>query len=119
MRRRRYRHRDAGLGPVVDDATHIAAWFGPVGALVVGVTSFVYFYAAVPLAIVAWIDITKPKLCGSAVEVLVGVLNQIVLHRFIEPCQWAGIAILIACTVIALWKYMVVNGPTNSGGAIH
>lgn len=115
MSRRRHRNRDnAGLGSVVDDAVHVAARFGPVGALAVGTTGFVCFYAAVPLAIVAWIDATKSKLSGPAAAAFAGALDQIVLQRFVEPCQWAGIAILVACAVIALWKCATGKEPTDS-----
>lgn len=115
MSRRRHRHRDnAGIGSVVDDAVHVTAQFGPVGALVVGTVGFVCFYAVVPLVIVAWIDGTKSKLSGPMAAAFASVLDHIVLHRFIEPCQWAGIAILVACAVITLWKCSTGKGPTYS-----
>lgn len=115
MRWRRHRHRDnAGIGLVVDDVVHVAAHFGPVGALVVSTVGFVCFYAVVSLAIMAWIDDTKTKLSGPVATAFASVLDHIVLHRFIEPCQWAGIAILVACAVITLWKCATNKWPTYS-----
>lgn len=113
-RRYRYNRDNTHLGSAVDDAVHVAAQLGPVGAMVVGIVGFVCFYAAVPLAIVAWINGTNSKLTSPVAAAFAEILDHIVLHRFIEPCQWAGVAILVACVVIALWKYETGKGPTHS-----
>ena len=60
MSRRRYRRRGGNsLGSVVDDSAHIAARFGPVGAMTTGAIGFAIFYAAIPLGLIAWTEIGR------------------------------------------------------------
>ena len=103
---RRYsrRRRDC-LSSAVDDAAHIAARFGPVGALWTGAIGFAVFYAALPACMVAWTAERKASLKGPAAAAFANLLDQVMWHRFISPCQWAGIAILLVCSAIAIWKY--------------
>lgn len=115
MSRRRYRRRGGSLGSVVDDSAHIAARFGPVGALTTGAVGFAVFYALLPMALMAWTDANKAKLVGPAAVVFANVLDQVILQRFINPCQWAGIAIFLACWTIAAWKALYSEELTSTG----
>lgn len=106
MSRRRYsRRRRGSLSSAVDDTAHIAARFGPVGALWTGAIGLAIFYAALPACMMAWTEERKTGLKGPAAVALANLLDQVMWHRFISPCQWAGIAILLVCTAIAIWKY--------------
>jgi hypothetical protein len=113
MSGRRYRrHRRNSFGSVVDDSVHIAGRFGPVGAMVTGVVGFAFFYAALPLTIMSWVEGRKALLTGPAAAAMAGVLDQVMWHRLIDPCQWAGIAILLGCSGIAAWKFLSDDGLT-------
>jgi hypothetical protein len=105
--RRRYsRRRRNGLFSAVDDTAHIAARFGPLGALWTGAIGFAVFYAGLPACILAWSEESKASLKGPAAAALANMLDKVMWHRFISPCQWAGIAILLVCSAIAVWKYL-------------
>jgi hypothetical protein len=107
MSRRRYRRgRRGGLSSTVDDAAHIAAKFGPVGALWTGAIGFAVFYAALPACMLAWTAERKASLKGPTAAALARVLEQVLWQRFISPCQWAGVAILLVCVAIAIWKHL-------------
>jgi len=96
MSGRRYRrHRRNSFGSVVDDSVHIA-----------------FFYAALPLTIMSWVEGRKALLTGPAAAAMAGVLDQVMWHRLIDPCQWAGIAILLGCSGIAAWKFLSDDGLT-------
>lgn len=114
MSRRRYRRRGDSLGSVVNDSAHIAARFGPVGALTIGAVGFTVFYALLPMALMAWTDANKAKLVGPAAVVFGNVLDQVILQRFINPCQWAGIATFLACWAIAAWKALFIEKLTST-----
>jgi hypothetical protein len=105
---RRYSRRSRGSrgspSSAVDDAAHIAARFGPVGAFWTGAIGFTVFYAALPACMMAWTAEREASLKGPAAAVLANLLDQVMWHRFISPCQWAGIAILLVCSTIAIWK---------------
>lgn len=107
MSRRRYSRRGRG-GPsaAVDDAAHIASSFGPVGALWTGAIGFAVFYAVLPLCMMAWTAERKASLKGPAASAFASLLDQVMWHRFISPCQWAGIAMLVVCSAIAVWKLL-------------
>lgn len=106
MSRRRYgRRRRDSLSSVVDDTAHLATRFGPVGALWTGAIGFAVFYVALPTCLMAWVQERRASLKGPASEVLASALDQVVSQRVISPCRWAGIAILLACSAIAIWKY--------------
>lgn len=105
MSRRSYRRRSGNsLGSVVDHSARVASQFGPVGALTVGAVGFTLLYVLVPIALMAWVDMNKAKLVGPAARIFASILDQVMWQRFINPCQWAGIAILLACCAIAAWK---------------
>ena len=105
MSRRRSRRRSGNsLGSVVDDSAHIAAQFGPLGAMTTGAIGFVIFYVALPFGAMAWSDSEKAKLIGPMGTVFARLLDQVVWQRLIGPSQWAGAAILLVCWVIAAWK---------------
>lgn len=114
MSRRAYRRRSrTSLGSVVDDSARIAAGFGPVGALTTGAIGFAVFYAALPIALMAWTDANKAKLIGPTAAALASLLDQVMWHRFIGPCQCAGIAILLACWAVAAWKTFNAHAMTD------
>lgn len=105
--RRRYRHRSCGsLGSVVNDSAHIAVRFGPVGAMATGIVGFTLFHAVLPMLFTAWAEGNKAKLASPAATTLAKLIDSVMLHRFINPSEWAGIAILIVCSGIALWKLL-------------
>lgn len=107
MSRRRYaRRRRDGLSSAVDDTARIAAMVGPVGALWTGAIGFAVFYAGLPACMLIWSDERKASLKGPAAAAFADMLDQVMWHRFISPCQWAGIAILLVCSAIAIWKYL-------------
>lgn len=107
MTRRSYGRRNrGGLSSAVDDTAHIAASFGPAGALWTGVIGFGVFYTALPLCMMAWTAERKASLKGPAAAAFASLLDQVMWHRFISPCQWAGIAILMVCSAIAVWKLL-------------
>ncbi|MDB0573671.1 hypothetical protein LBW59_23260 [Ralstonia solanacearum] len=107
MSRRRYSRRSrSGLSAAVDDTARIAAKFGPLGALWTGVIGFAVFYAGLPACILAWSEESKANLKGPTAAAFANLLDQVMWHRFISPCQWAGIAILLVCSAIAIWKYL-------------
>jgi drug/metabolite transporter (DMT)-like permease len=113
--RSRYRRRNStSLSSVVDDAAHVAALFGPVGALTVGLVGFALFYAILPLVLVAWTDAHRANLTGPSAAVFASVLDQILWRRFIQPCQWAGTAILLVCVVVAAWKAVTSQAPVDT-----
>lgn len=107
MSRRRYsRCGRGGLSTAVDDTAHIAASFGPVGALWTGAIGFAVFYSVLPLCMMAWTAERKASLKGPAAAAFASLLDQVMWHRFISPCRWAGIAILLVCSVIVVWKLL-------------
>lgn len=108
MNRRSYRRqRSDSLADVVVDCAYIAARLGPVGAFTTGAVGFTVFYALLPFALLAWSDTNKAKLSGPFAAAFASLLDQVTWFRFIEPCQWCGIAILVVCWAIALWKMYV------------
>ncbi|PKO70226.1 MAG: hypothetical protein CVU22_02490 [Betaproteobacteria bacterium HGW-Betaproteobacteria-16] len=107
MSRRPYRRqRRDSLSSAVDDTAHIAAKFGPVGALWTGAIGFAVFYAGLPACMMAWTAERKASLKGPAAAAFANLLDQVMWHRFISPCQWAGVAILLVCSAIAIWKHL-------------
>lgn len=106
MSRRSYRRqRSDSLADVIVDFAQIAARSGPLGAFTTGAIGFTVFYALLPFALLAWTDASKAKLRGPLATAFANVLDQVMWIRFIDPCQWCGIAILCVCWVIALWKF--------------
>lgn len=115
MSRRSYRRRSSNsLGSVVDDSVHIAARFGPMGALTTGAIGFAIFYAALPITLMVWADANKAKMAGPTAAALANLLDQVVWHRFITPCQWVGVAILLGCSAIAVWKALISDALTDA-----
>lgn len=107
MSRRHYRRGlRGGLSSTVDDAAHIASKFGPVGALWTGTIGFSIFYAALPTCTLALTTERKASFKGPTAASLASVLDQVLWQRFISPCQWAGVAILLVCVAIAIWKHL-------------
>lgn len=107
MSRRRYSRRGrGGLSAAVDDTAYIASSLGPVGALWTGAIGFTVFYTVLPLWMMAWTADRKASLKGPAAAAFAGLLDQVMWHRFISPSQWAGIAILVVCLAIAIWKLL-------------
>lgn len=107
MSRRCYRrHGRGGLSAALDDTAHIASSFDPVGALSTGAIGFAFFHTVLPLCMMAWTAEHKASPKGPAAAALAIMLDQIMWHRFILACQWAGIAILVVCSAIAVWKLL-------------
>ncbi|PQA78076.1 hypothetical protein [Rhodoferax sp. TS-BS-61-7] len=109
--KRRYRKRNSvTLSSTIGDLGAIANWFGPKGALITGVAGFILLYFVIPGLIQDWIDYNKAKMTGQLAAPMGKLLDDAVLRRFIRPSEWAGIATLILCSVISIWKAV-----TNSG----
>lgn len=107
MSRGRYRRRGrSSLGSLVDDSAHIASRFGPGGAMVTGAVGFTLLYAVFPVALLRWAAANNAKMTGSMTSELSGLVEQMLWIRVIEPMQWAGVAVLLVCTAIAIWKLL-------------
>lgn len=104
MGRRRYERRNLGWGTSVSDSAYVASRFGPKGAIGAGVGGFILFYYGIPWALTAWANHNKAKLVGQHSAILSKLLDDIFLRRFIHPSEWAGIAILLVCSALAVWK---------------
>lgn len=107
MSRRRYRRRGgSSLGSLVDDSAHIASRFGPGGAMVTGAVGFTLLYVVLPVALLKWTAAQNAKMVGSMATELSSLVDQMVWIRVIGPMQWAGVAVLLVCTAIAIWKLL-------------
>jgi len=114
MTRYRYhRHSGNSLGAVVDDLAHIASRFGPIGALTTGAIGFSVFYGVLPLALTYWADVSKAKLHGPLAVAFGKLMDQVMWERFISPCQWTGVTILLVCSAVAVWKAFAERDPTD------
>jgi 4-amino-4-deoxy-L-arabinose transferase-like glycosyltransferase len=92
------------LGGTVSDLADIANKFGPGGALITGVVGFILFYFAVPWLIEAWATHNKARVIGQLAPLWAKMVDEMFLRRFIHPAEWAGIAILLVCATVAIWK---------------
>ncbi len=107
MSRGRYPRRGRNSpGSLVDDSAYIASRFGPGGAMVTGVVGFTLLYAVLPIALLEWAAVNNAKMAGTMASELSNVVGQLLWNRVIEPMQLAGVAILLACTAIAIWKLL-------------
>lgn len=105
MSRGRYRRRERNsLGSLVNDSACIASRFGPGGALVTGAVGFTLLYVVLPAVLLKWTAVHNAKMVGSMATELSTLIDQMVWTRVIGPMQWAGMAILLVCTAIAIWK---------------
>ncbi len=71
-----------------------------------GVWVAIRVHTLLPLCMMAWTAERKASLKGPAAAAFASLLDQVMWHRFILPCQWAGIAILVVCSAIAVWKLL-------------
>lgn len=115
-RQGRYRTRrgrsSSGFGSMVGDSAAIANKFGPLGAAVAGVGGFVFFYFVVPWLLHGLEEQGKSGLSSSATgQAMRSVLDEVFLRRFIRPSEWAGIAVLLICLALAVWKLRRMEGP--------
>jgi hypothetical protein len=106
MRGRRYKRR-LSAASAVSDAAYIANHLSWRGAFALGLVSFAAFYWAIP----SWITHQAASLEGSRLQSVVSA----VLARRIHYAEWLGIALLIACWLVAVWKYF--TGRALSGRA--
>lgn len=102
---RRKRRSRNNFGSAVADSAEIANRLSPRGAFIVGAPGFVLFYFIVPWLLVVWADHNKAKMTGDLAAMWAKVIDDVFLRRFIHPSEWTGIAILIVCTFIGLWKF--------------
>lgn len=107
-RRRYYRRRGRtsnSFGGMVSDTAAIANKFGPKGALITGGIGFVTLYLVFPWLITAWAEHNKANISAGPVgDVARKVIDEVFFRRFVHPCEWAGIAVLLLCIGIACWK---------------
>lgn len=104
---RNYRgRRGSGFGSVVADFASLASKFGPTGTMVLGLGGFTIFYFLLPAALCAWADYNKSKMTGLLAPIFGQLLDELFIRRFIHPAEWAGIAILLICLAIAIWKLL-------------
>lgn len=80
-----------------------------------GALGFALLYFVLPKLIVAWADYNKAKMTGSFAPVFATMIDEVLLRRFIHPSEWAGIAILVVCWVIGLWKWITWRSLTRRG----
>lgn len=99
-----HRRSNSNLGSVVSDAATIANAFGPKGAVITGLIGFGFFYFTMPWLLMEWENDSKARMVGPLAALSGKMLDEIFFRRFIHPCEWAGIAILITCVTIACWK---------------
>lgn len=112
MSKRRYRRRGrSSLGSLVDDSAYIASRFGPVGAIVTGAVSFTLLYAVIPIVLLKWTAAHNAEMVGSMATEFSNLVNQMVWIRVIDPLQWAGVAVLLVCTAIGIWKLLLEFDP--------
>ena len=102
----RYRRRSRNnFGSAVADSAAIANRLSARGAFIVGALGFALFYFVLPWLLIAWAEHNKAKMTGNLASMWAKVIDDVFLRRFIHPSEWAGIAILIVCTFIGLWKF--------------
>lgn len=107
MSRKRYRRGGgSSLGSLVDDSAYIASRFGPGGAMVTGAVGFTLLYAVLPVALLKWTAAHNAKMVGPMATELSSLVDQMVWIRVIEPMQWAGVAVLLVCIAVAIWKLL-------------
>lgn len=107
MSRRRYRRRGcSSLESLVDDSAYIASRFGPGGAMITGAIGFTLLYAVLPLALLKWTAAHNTNKVGSMATEFSSLVDQMVWIRMIGPMQWAGVAVLLVCNAIAIWKLL-------------
>ncbi|MBW8370362.1 MAG: hypothetical protein K0M66_05230 [Thiobacillus sp.] len=104
------RRSNNSLGGTVGDAAFIAGRLSPKWALILGLFGFAVFYLGIPWFIEARIQAMEAARQSITHEVVAQVLNR----RFVRPSEWAGIAILLVCTAIAIWKAAIYSAPNNS-----
>ena len=102
-RYRRPRARNS-FGSTVADSAAIANRLSPRGAFITGALGFTLFYFVLPWLLTAWANHNKAKMTGELASIWAKMIDEVFLRRFIHPSEWAGIAILIVCTFIGLWK---------------
>lgn len=103
--RYRYRRRSRNsFGSAVTDSAEIANRLSPRGAFVLGALGFALFYWVLPWLLVAWAEHNKAKMSGSFAPGFAKMIDEVFLRRLIHPSEWAGIAILVVCTLVGLWK---------------
>ena len=93
-----------GFGSAVTDTVGIANAFGPKGTLIAGLAGFTIFYFVLPWAMTAWAGYNNAKMSGQHAALFGKLIDDIFIRRFIHPAEWAGIAILVACILLACWK---------------
>lgn len=54
----------------------------------------------------AWTAERKASLKGPAAAAFANLPGQVMWHRFISSCQWAGVAILLVCSAVAIFKHL-------------
>lgn len=111
-KRQRYggRRSSSSFGSMVSDSAAIASKLSPKGALITGLVGFTVLYFAVPWALVALADSSKAQMTSQLAPVMGKVLDDLFVRRFIHPAELAGIAVLLVCVGIALWKTWTDRG---------
>ncbi|OOW83424.1 hypothetical protein Xvtw_16535 [Xanthomonas campestris pv. vitiswoodrowii] len=74
--------------------------------MVTGAVGFTLLYALLPVALLKWTAAHKEKMAVSMATELSNVVDQLMVVRVIMPMQWAGVAVLLVCTAIAIWKLL-------------
>jgi len=115
-RRKKHSRRSSNsIGSVVSDSAAIANGLGAKGALIVGIVGFLTFYFFLPFVLAAWADYNKAKMVGPLAPVFEKLLDGVLFRRFIHPCEWAGIAILLVCAAVATWKVVTQTNLERDG----
>lgn len=102
--RSRNRRSSSNIGGLVGDFASAASTVRPRTALLLGVLGFVGLYFALPWLLTAWAAYNKANMTGQVGAMMGKLLDDVFLRRFIRPAELAGIAVLIVCTGVALWR---------------
>lgn len=103
--RYRYRRRSRNsFGSAIADSASTASRISARGAFVLGGFGFVLFYLSLPWFLRAWAEYNEAKMTGSLAPTWAKIFDEVLLRRFIHPSELAGIAILVVCSFIGVWK---------------
>ena len=100
-----YRRRSRNsFGSAIADSASTASRLSARGAFVLGGFGFLLFYLLLPWLLHAWAEYNKAKMTGSLAPMWGKMIDEVFLRRFVHPSELAGIAILVVCSFIGVWK---------------
>jgi uncharacterized protein involved in cysteine biosynthesis len=104
----RYRRRKrSAAGEILGDTTHIANRLSWRGAVILGGVLFVVFYWLLPAGLNHVLESVQSNRFRPVVEMLYA--------RRTHWLEWLGIALGLACLMLAIYKYMTNQRVTRDG----